>query len=59
MNEDMTGFIPFGDGDIFKEITPEGYVEVVHDKKGWIVLFYVVKGKLVRRKHRSRKPHGI
>lgn len=27
MNEDMTDFVPFDDGDIFKEITPEGYVE--------------------------------
>ena len=27
LNEDFTGFIPFADGTIFKEITPEGYVE--------------------------------
>ncbi len=27
MNEDMTGFVPFGDGEIFKEITPPDYVE--------------------------------
>lgn len=27
LNNDFTGFIPFDDGTIFKEITPEGYVE--------------------------------
>ncbi len=27
LNDDFTGFIPFEDGTIFKEITPEGYVE--------------------------------
>lgn len=27
MKEDFTGFMPFDDGTIFKEITPEGYVE--------------------------------
>ena len=27
MNENMTGFVPFEDGSIFKEITPEDYVE--------------------------------
>ena len=27
MNERMDGFIPFGDGTFFREITPEGYVE--------------------------------
>lgn len=27
LNNDFTGFIPFGDGVVFKEITPEGYVE--------------------------------
>ncbi len=27
MNEDMTGFVPFPDGEIYKEITPEDYVE--------------------------------
>ena len=27
LNSDFTGFIPFDDGTIFKEITPEGYVE--------------------------------
>ena len=27
LNEDFTGFIPFEDGTIFKEVTPEGYVE--------------------------------
>lgn len=27
LNEDFTGFIPFEDGTIFREITPEGYVE--------------------------------
>lgn len=27
MNEDMTGFVPFPDGEIFKEITPKDYVE--------------------------------
>lgn len=27
LKEDFTGFIPFEDGNIFKEITPDGYVE--------------------------------
>ena len=27
MNEEMNGFVPFPDGDIFKEITPPDYVE--------------------------------
>ncbi len=27
LNEDFTGFLPFEDGALFKEITPEGYVE--------------------------------
>ncbi|MCC6412887.1 MAG: family 43 glycosylhydrolase [Saprospiraceae bacterium] len=27
LNETFTGFIPFSDGTVFKEITPEGYVE--------------------------------
>ncbi len=27
MNPDMTGFVPFEDGTVFKEITPQGYVE--------------------------------
>ena len=27
LNEDFTGFIPFQDGSIFKEVTPENYVE--------------------------------
>ncbi len=27
LNQDFTGFLPFGDGFIFKEITPQGYVE--------------------------------
>lgn len=27
LNEDFNGFIPFEDGTIFKEVTPEGYVE--------------------------------
>lgn len=27
MNEDMTGFVPFENGELFKEITPEEYVE--------------------------------
>ncbi|MEO7393624.1 MAG: glycoside hydrolase family 43 protein [Chitinophagaceae bacterium] len=27
LNNDFTGFIPFDDGNTFKEITPEGYVE--------------------------------
>ncbi len=27
MNEEMTGFVPFEDGEIFREITPPGYVE--------------------------------
>ena len=27
LNEDFTGFVPFENGEIFKEITPEGYVE--------------------------------
>ena len=27
LNNDFTGFIPFEDGETFKEVTPEGYVE--------------------------------
>lgn len=27
MNDDMTGFVPFPDGEIYKEITPDGYKE--------------------------------
>lgn len=27
LNEDFTGFVPFEDGTIFKEVTPENYVE--------------------------------
>ena len=27
LNDDFTGFIPFADGTLFKEITPKGYVE--------------------------------
>lgn len=27
LNNDFTGFVPFEDGSVFKEITPEGYVE--------------------------------
>ena len=27
LNSDFTGFIPFSDGELFKSITPEGYVE--------------------------------
>jgi beta-xylosidase len=27
LKDDFTGFVPFADGTIFKEITPEGYVE--------------------------------
>lgn len=27
LNDDFTGFVPFEDGAVFKEITPEGYVE--------------------------------
>ena len=27
MNEDMTGFVPFEDGTVFKEITPDNYTE--------------------------------
>jgi len=27
LNNDFTGFIPFDDGSVFKEITPDGYVE--------------------------------
>ncbi len=27
LNADFTGFVPFADGTIFKEITPQGYVE--------------------------------
>ncbi len=27
LNADFTGFVPFADGQIFKEITPKGYVE--------------------------------
>jgi beta-xylosidase len=36
LKNDFTGFVPFGDGAIFKEITPEGYVEgpVMFKRKG-------------------------
>lgn len=27
LNDDFTGFVPFDDGETFKEITPDGYVE--------------------------------
>ena len=27
LNDDFTGFVPFEDGSLFREITPEGYVE--------------------------------
>lgn len=27
LNADFTGFVPFGDGTLFREITPQGYVE--------------------------------
>lgn len=27
LNDDFTGFVPFADGTVFKEITPRGYVE--------------------------------
>ncbi len=27
LNDDFTGFIPFEDGEVFKEVTPENYVE--------------------------------
>jgi beta-xylosidase len=27
LNDDFTGFVPFPDGTVFKEITPQGYVE--------------------------------
>jgi beta-xylosidase len=27
LNDDFTGFIPFEDGSVFKEVTPKGYVE--------------------------------
>ena len=27
LNKDFTGFIPFEDGEVFKEVTPKGYVE--------------------------------
>ncbi|WP_194774834.1 glycoside hydrolase family 43 protein [Pararhodonellum marinum] len=27
LNEDFTGLVPFEDGEIYKEVTPEGYVE--------------------------------
>lgn len=30
LNDDFTGFIPFGNDSIFKQITPEGYVEGVY-----------------------------
>ena len=36
LKDDFTGFIPFGDGNVFKEITPEKYVEgpVMFIRKG-------------------------
>ncbi|WP_133546710.1 glycoside hydrolase family 43 protein [Salegentibacter sp. 24] len=27
LNDDFTGFVPFENGEVFKEVTPEGYVE--------------------------------
>ena len=27
LDDDFTGFVPFDDGSVFREITPEGYVE--------------------------------
>ncbi len=27
LNDDFTGFLPWGDGTVFREVTPEGYVE--------------------------------
>ncbi len=27
LNDDYTGFVPFDDGEVFREITPDGYVE--------------------------------
>jgi beta-xylosidase len=27
LNDDFTGFVPFNDGSVFREVTPEGYVE--------------------------------
>jgi len=36
LNNDFTGFIPFSDSTIFKEVTPEGYVEgpFMFERKG-------------------------
>ncbi|MET0636680.1 MAG: glycoside hydrolase family 43 protein [Chitinophagaceae bacterium] len=36
LNNDFTGFIPFANGEIFKSVTPEGYVEgpVMFKRKG-------------------------
>ena len=49
LNNDFTGFIPFDDGTIFKEITPEGYVEgpFMFTRNGK-VLFYVVRRRMDR-----------
>lgn len=42
LNDDFTGFVPFNDGEIFKEITPEGYVEgpVMFLRKGTYYLMW-------------------
>lgn len=36
LNEDFTGLVPFSDGEMFKEVTPDGYVEgpVMFIRKG-------------------------
>ncbi|MDP8243553.1 MAG: glycoside hydrolase family 43 protein [Candidatus Hinthialibacter antarcticus] len=36
LNDDFTGFLPWDDGSLFREITPEGYVEgpVMFNRKG-------------------------
>ncbi|WP_428327453.1 glycoside hydrolase family 43 protein [Mucilaginibacter sp.] len=42
LNNDFTGFIPFSDGETFKRITPEGYVEgsVMFKRKGKYYLMW-------------------
>lgn len=42
LNDDFTGFIPWGDGKLFKEITPEGYVEgpfMFYRNKTWYFMW--------------------
>ena len=46
LNDDFTGFVPFADGTIFKEITPKGYVEGAYMMIVGTVLLHVVRGRM-------------